>query len=126
VLIVEDDPSLGPILCRALSARGIPARLARDGAEAVQAVRDAPPGLVVLDLVLPDADGFAVVDLLRGDGLLRDTPLLVSCALDLDAGARRRLQDGQTEFLGKADATPQDVERRVSQLLGRVVGGPPA
>ncbi|MCW3006604.1 MAG: ATPase [Solirubrobacterales bacterium] len=126
VLIVEDDPSLGPILCRALSARGIPARLARDGAEAVQAVRDAPPGLVVLDLVLPDADGFAIVDLLRGDGLLRDTPLLVYSALDLDAGARRRLQDGQTEFLGKADATPQDVERRVSQLLGRVVGGPPA
>jgi PAS domain S-box-containing protein len=123
VLIVEDDPSLGPILCRALAARGIPARLARDGAEAVQAVRDAPPGLIVLDVILPDSDGFAIVDELRGEGLLGDTPLLVYSALDLDAGDRRRLQDGQTEFLGKADATPQDVERRVSELLGRVAGG---
>jgi CheY-like chemotaxis protein len=126
VLIVEDDPSLGPILCQALASRGIPARLARDGAEAIQAVRDAPPGLVVLDLILPDGDGLAIVDELRGDGLLRDTPLLVYSALDLDAGARRRLQDGQTEFLGKGDATPQDVERRVSELLGRVAGGPDA
>jgi PAS domain S-box-containing protein len=126
VLVVEDDASLGPILCRALAARGIPARLARDGAEAIQAVRDAPPGLIVLDLVLPDADGFAIVDQLRRDGVLQDTPLLVYSALDLDAEDRRRLQSGQTEFLGKADATPQDVERRVSELLDRVAGGPPA
>jgi PAS domain S-box-containing protein len=127
VLIVEDDPSLGPILCRALESRGLHARLARDGAEAIQAVREAPPGLIVLDVVLPDADGFAIVDELRGEGLLGDTPLLVYSALDLDARARERLQGGKTEFLGKADATPQDVERRVSELLGRVAGeGPPA
>jgi PAS domain S-box-containing protein len=119
ILIVEDDPALGEVLRQALtSGDGAPTlvRTARDATDALQA---ATPRLVILDLVLPDEDGFALVEQLRGDGTLADTPLLVYTALDLTAGDRERLQLGRTEFLNKATTTPQEVARRVAELLGQ-------
>jgi DNA-binding response OmpR family regulator len=97
-------------------------RLVRTARDALDAVRAATPRLVILDLVLPDDDGFSLVDQLRGDGTLADTPLLVYTALDLTAGDRERLQLGRTEFLSKATTTPQEVTRRVTELLGQPAG----
>ena len=122
VLIVEDDPALGEVLRQALTnGEGAP-RLVRTAREAADAVAAATPRLVILDLVLPDDDGFSLVEQLRSDGTLADTPLLVYTALDLTAGDRERLQLGRTEFLNKATTTPQEVARRVAELLGEPGG----
>ena len=121
LLIVEDDITLGELLTRMLSVEGVVTRLVQSADEAVDAIRQAPPALVVLDIALAGNDGFTIADRLRGEGLLEDVPVIVYSALDLGSGDRERLQFGSTEFLSKADHTPQDVERRVGELLGRGV-----
>ena len=123
VLVVEDDPALGEVLTQALSEDGAQPRLVRTAREAADAIRSTAPSVVILDLVLPDKDGFSVVEELRGEGLLSEVPLLVYTALDLSAGDRERLQVGHTEFHAKGVASPQDLRRRVAELLGRVVEG---
>jgi CheY-like chemotaxis protein/anti-sigma regulatory factor (Ser/Thr protein kinase) len=123
VLVVEDDPSLGEVLTETLGHQEIATRLVRTAQDAVQEIRRSQPSVLLLDLMLPDEDGFTVIERLRGDGLLSDTHLLVYTALDLSQGDRERLQLGHTEFLSKANITPQDIERRVSELLqGRKEG----
>ncbi len=117
VLIVEDDLSLGAVLIEALRVKGIPTRLVRTAEDAVEAIRHSQPRVLLLDLLLPGEDGFTVVERLRGDGLLGEIPLLVYTALDLGPGERERLQLGHTEFLSKATVTPQEIERRVSELV---------
>jgi signal transduction histidine kinase/CheY-like chemotaxis protein len=117
VLVVEDDPSLGEVLTETLGHQEIVTRLVRTAQDAVQEIRRSQPSVLLLDLMLPDEDGFTVIERLRGDGLLSDTHLLVYTALDLSQGDRERLQLGHTEFLSKANITPQDIERRVSELL---------
>ena len=119
MLIVEDDPALGEVLRQALTSGDGAPRLVRTARDAAAAVQTATPRLVILDLVLPDEDGFALVEQLRGDGTLSDAPLFVYTVLDLTAGDRERLQLGRTEFLNKATTTPQEVERRVAELLRR-------
>jgi PAS domain S-box-containing protein len=117
VLIVEDDPTLGQILEETLNHQGVPTQLVRTAQAAVERIRHTRPKILLLDLMLPGDDGFTVIERLRGEGLLADTPLLVYTALDLNEQDRERLQLAHTEFYSKATSTPQDIQTRVSELL---------
>jgi PAS domain S-box-containing protein len=117
VLVVEDDPSLAEVLAETLGQKAITTRLVGTAEDAIKEIRRSPPTVLLLDLMLPGEDGFTVIESLRGEGLLNNTRLLVYTALDLNFSDRERLQLGQTEFLSKANVTPQDIERRVSELV---------
>jgi len=65
ILVVEDDPRISDVLEYALKADGYEVRTAQRGREAVEIARDSSPGLIVLDVGLPDIDGFEVCRLVR-------------------------------------------------------------
>ena len=123
VLVVEDDPDLGRLLTVSLGRDGRDVQLARTGREAREAIERAEPSLVVLDLGLPGEDGFSVVDWLRERGALAGVPLLVYTARSLGEDDRERLQLGTTEFLDKVEVPPDELDRRVNELLECVAGG---
>jgi PAS domain S-box-containing protein len=120
VLVVEDDPDLGHVLLATLASAGIDADLAATGREAMLAIEQAPPDLLVLDVGLPGKDGFAVADWLRQHGRLTGTPLLIYSGLEFSDADRTRLQLGSTEFVPKADVSPEDLQRRIADLLDRI------
>ncbi|MEM8807912.1 MAG: response regulator, partial [Cyanobacteria bacterium P01_G01_bin.38] len=78
------------------------------------------PNLLVLDLALPDGDGFAVVDWLRQHNQLCRVPLVVYTARDLDDVERQQLRLGQTLFLTKGRVSPDEFEKQVIQLISRM------
>jgi CheY-like chemotaxis protein len=122
VLIVEDDPDLATVLTTMFERRGIEAAVAADGHEAIELSEQMLPDLLVLDVGLPMADGFEVVDWLRDNELLRVVPLVIYTARELDEHDRERLRLGaSTVFLTKGRITPQDFEQRVTRLLGRLI-----
>ena len=61
VLVVEDDPALGDVICTALKDDGLDCQLAHDGDEAMRDVDDLQPAAMVLDLMMPRRDGFSVL-----------------------------------------------------------------
>jgi two-component system OmpR family response regulator len=67
VLVVDDEPSLAEVLASVLSIEGWSARSAADGATAVREAREFAPDAVILDIMLPDIDGFEVLRRLRAD-----------------------------------------------------------
>ena len=105
VLIVEDDPLLLAVLERQIRTLGRKVRSSRNGRQAMALARQARPGLLVLDVGLPDADGFEVVAELRRDPNLRDLPLLVYTERDLTAGQLKLLTLGPTRVLTKSRST---------------------
>jgi CheY-like chemotaxis protein len=121
VLIVEDDRDLATILRATFERHGIETYHAADGREAIELSQQVLPDLLVLDLGLPEPDGFQVVDWLRRHERLSALPVVVYTARELDAADRERLQLGAgTEFLTKGRITPQDFEQHVMRLLGRL------
>jgi CheY-like chemotaxis protein len=82
VLVVEDDPEMGRLLARMVrsGARRRRVRSASDGAEALRLVREAPPDVVLLDLLMPGTDGYEFLSALRRDERLRDLPVVVVTA----------------------------------------------
>ena len=120
VLVVDDDPDLGRVLMATMAGAGIDAHLATTGREAMEAIEQAPPELLVLDVGLPGEDGFAVADWLRRDGRLTGTPVLIYSGFELTKEERTRLQLGSTEFVPKADVSPEELQKRVADLLTRI------
>ena len=103
-----------------MAAADIDAHLATNGREAMVAIDQGPPELLVLDVGLPGEDGFAVADWLREQGRLNGTPLLIYSGLELSEEDRMRLQLGNTEFVRKSEVTPEELQRRIADLLTRI------
>ncbi len=117
VLIVEDDDDLARVLAASLERRGLRVGIATTAAQATRLSRTFLPDLIVLDIVLPDGDGFAVIDQLRRDGRLSSIPVIVYTARDLTEDDRSRLTLGETEILFKSRVSPETFEQRVLSLL---------
>lgn len=125
VLIVEDDADVADVLGAMFERRGIDSFTAGSGREAIALSQTLLPDLPVLDIGLPDADGFDVVDWLRHHEHLRALPIVVYTGRELDEADRRRLRLGSTtEFLTKGRITPADFEQHVMRLLGQLIREP--
>jgi signal transduction histidine kinase/CheY-like chemotaxis protein len=123
ILLVEDDPSLGEVMRALFDRHGVHARQALTGREALEMSRDVPPDLILLDLLLPDLDGFALAEYLHTGPHLKRVPLVIYSALELDDDDRARLGVDPDQCFTKASATPEEVERRVLDLLDHLITG---
>ncbi|WP_424933537.1 response regulator [Amaricoccus macauensis] len=83
VLIVDDDATTRAMFRRLLVREGWAVREASDGERALSLISENPPGLVVLDLMMPNIDGFEVLRRLRGDSDSADIPVIVATSKDL-------------------------------------------
>lgn len=123
ILVVEDDLDLAEVLTTMFARHRLETFHAQTGLEAIQLSQHILPDLLVLDLGLPEQDGFAVVDWLRQHNRLCHVPVVIYTARDLDDHDRERLKLGQTLFLTKGRITPQEFEQRVITLLNWMIRG---
>jgi len=107
ILVVEDDPSIRGLVSEVLRDDGYEVSEACNGAEALYAVRERRPDLIVLDLMMPVMDGWAFVEECRREPGCDDVPILVTSAShDLTRTAERLRSFGVRTCLAK----PFDVE----------------
>ncbi|MEU1201025.1 response regulator transcription factor [Streptomyces sp. NPDC005813] len=116
VLVVDDDAAIRRSLERGLRLSGFRVRTADSGPEALDAVRDEPPDVLVLDVSMPGMSGIEVCTRLRDDG--RDLPVLMLSALDETADRIAGLQAGGDDYLVKPFAL-QELVLRLHALLRR-------
>ncbi|MBK1987738.1 response regulator [Sphaerospermopsis aphanizomenoides BCCUSP55] len=120
ILIVEDDHDLANLLATLFERHDIDTFIARTGREAIHVSQKVNPDLLILDLILPESDGFTVVDWLKQHNQLCSIPVVVYSAKDLDVSERHRLKLGHTEFLTKGRVTTSEFEQRVMSLLKKM------
>jgi DNA-binding response OmpR family regulator len=116
ILLVEDEQVLADVLKRGLEEHGYAVDRAGDGDEALAFVRTEPYDLVILDVMLPDIDGFAVCRRLRSSG--RNMPVLMLTALDSIEDRVAGLDSGADDYLPKP-FDPRELLARVRALLRR-------
>jgi CheY-like chemotaxis protein len=122
VLLVDDDEALLGVMARQLMMESLSVRTATTGAAAVQMARECQPLVIVLDVGLPEGDGYQVVRSLRQDAALRTTPLVVYTIHDLGVEQRSLLRLGPTRFLTKSRATDAEFKATVLGMLPIAVG----
>ncbi|MGA2047644.1 MAG: PAS domain S-box protein [Terracidiphilus sp.] len=117
ILIVEDDVDLARVIGDVFIRDAIEVKLAHTLQDALDACFSFQPHLLVLDIGLPDGDGFNVVDWLRKHENLARLPLVVYSGRDLSPDECRKLTLGPTQFLTKARVQPQQLEALVLTML---------
>lgn len=113
VLVVDDDPAIRESLSAELRAAGFDTATAADGRAAVAAFRVNLPDLVLTDLAMPVADGFALISALRG---FSRTPIIVISVRGADADKIRALDLGADDFVTKPFSMPELLARVRAQL----------
>jgi CheY-like chemotaxis protein len=102
ILVVEDDPMAADIVMRTVQSDGRTCRHARNGREALSMVHESRPALIILDLMMPEMDGFTFLDALRVEGPdFADIPVVVLTAKDLTAVEQEQLAGRVMETLRK-------------------------
>ena len=117
ILIVEDDRDLARVISDVFARGGIRVQTAHSLQETIDACSAFEPHLLVLDIGLPDGDGFNVVDWLRQHESLTHLPLVVYSGRELSPAERRHLTLGPTYFMAKTRVQPQQLEALVLTML---------
>lgn len=119
VVVIEDSPDAARLIKRILEASHpqLDVHLAEDGRKGLQAVLQSQPDLVITDLMMPDVDGFTVIDTMKNDVELQRIPIVVLTAKELTARDRARLE-GRVEMLLQKGSTISDdfIDRLVNRL----------
>jgi two-component system alkaline phosphatase synthesis response regulator PhoP len=115
VLVVEDESSIASFVALYLKNAGYTVRTAATGNEALAQFQASPPGLIVLDLMLPDIDGIEVCRRIRKSS---DVPILMLTARDEDVDKIIGLEVGADDYLTKP-FNPRELVARVKSILRR-------
>jgi two-component system OmpR family response regulator len=122
LVVVDDEPNIRELLSTSLRFAGFEVHAAADGAGALQLVRDLEPDLVVLDVMLPDMDGFQVTHRMRATG--RHTPVLFLTAKDDTQDKVQGLTVGGDDYVTKPFSL-EEVVARIRAVLRRTQVGLP-
>jgi len=117
VLLVEDDKDQRERLRGWLQGEQWVVQESANGREALTRLQADKPDVILLDLMMPEMDGFAVVAALQKEPRWRDIPVIVITARDLDAKDRERLNSGVQSVLVKETFRPRELVERIRQLV---------
>jgi DNA-binding response OmpR family regulator len=116
VLIVDDDPDVRGMLAFLLNDEGFAVREAKDGADALDELAKRSPDCMVLDLMMPELDGFKVLEAMRTQDLAASTRVIVFSCKDEERTFVRVWELGADEFLTKP-VDPDVISQKVIALL---------
>lgn len=119
ILVVDDEASVVEVVCLYLKREGFAVRVARDGREALHAMRETLPALVVLDLMLPEVDGLEIMRRLRDAGT--DVPVIMLTARRQETDRIYGLELGADDYVVKP-FSPAELVSRVKAVMRRTYG----
>jgi CheY-like chemotaxis protein len=116
VLVIDDESVVGVILRMAFEAKGHETMVADGGRSGIDKVRADHPDAIVLDLMMPEVNGYDVLEVLRDDPVIEDVPIIVLTAVTLSRERERCLSGGADAVITKP-FDPADVVDALDDLL---------
>ncbi len=116
VLIVDDEQNILISLEYLMRREGYEVRVARDGEEGLRSLRDQPPDLVLLDVMMPKLNGFEVCQAIRADSALAGVRVLMLSAKGREAEIAKGLSIGADAYISKPFST-RDLVAKVKSML---------
>lgn len=118
VLVVEDDPPTQEMLARSLKKQGWDVAVANNGRIGLERVRARQPSLILLDLMMPEMDGFEFMRELRRNSAWKSLPVIVITAKDLTGDDREKLNGQVERIVQKGACSLDDLAEEIRRMLG--------
>lgn len=120
VLLVEDEPNIVESLSFLLGRSGFAVEVSGTGKKALERILSEPPDVLVLDVMLPEIDGFEILRSVRADDHCRDLPIVMLTAKGQREDRDRAMRGGADLFITKPFANAEVVEAVKRLAEGRV------
>ena len=117
ILLVEDDETLRDMYTLKIEAEGYKLLTAADGEVGLALALSNHPDVILLDIMMPKMDGFAVLTELKKDEALKQTPILMLSNLGQQADVDKGKQLGANDYVVKASMTPTQVVAKIKSYL---------
>lgn len=118
ILVVDDDIHATTLFKTILTAKGFDALIVNDSSIAVQTAASTNPDLIILDLMMPEPNGFEVCRMLRADPKFSRTPIVIFTAMGDNESKTLALEAGANEFLTKPFRV-EDLMQRIQSLIDK-------
>ena len=125
LLVVDDNEMNRDLLSRRLERQGYRVTVAIDGRQALEFLNREPFNLVLLDIMLPEMNGYQVLEHLKADDSLRHIPVIITTALDEADGKQKCMELGAHDYLTKP-FNPVQLKARIMDCLEKNGQVPPA
>lgn len=119
ILCVEDEPEMIDLIQLILSRKGYNVKGATGGVEGIKLIRELHPDLVLLDLMMPDMDGWEVYQQMKSDQTLRDIPVIVVTAKAQNIDKVLGLHIAKVDDYIAKPFSPQELMDSVDQVLSK-------
>ncbi|HSX33751.1 MAG TPA: response regulator [Candidatus Saccharimonadales bacterium] len=119
ILIIEDDLFLIAAYQAKLPLAGYKLRVATDGSEALAAIKEFTPDVILLDLLMPRMDGFTFLETLHAQNELKTVPIVVTTNLSDKRYRERAELLGVKDFIIKSDTSLDDLVSKIQEVLQR-------
>ncbi len=116
IVVAEDEPAISALLCQLLELEGFDVMPVKDGARALETIRNGSPDLVVLDIMMPSLDGISVLRAMREDQSTKSVPVVITTAKTDDETTWAGWTSGCDYYLTKP-FEPEDLIAAVHRLL---------
>lgn len=117
ILLIEDDPFLIEIYATKLKEAGYSVSVAEDGDQGLRVIKQKRPDLVLLDVVLPNFNGWEILRKIKRNNKLKDLKVVVLSNLGEKEEIEKGLKLGATKYLVKAHYTPSEVVKEIKKIL---------
>lgn len=117
ILLVEDDPFLIEIYSKKLAEAGFFAEVVSNGEEVLAKVKEKKPELVILDIVLPQVDGWEILQQIKQDPELKNTKIVILSNLGQKEEVEKGIESGAEKYLIKAHFTPSQVVEEIKKII---------
>ena len=118
ILVVDDEPHIRRVLSAILGSKGYDVLMASDGSQGLEELGNEAVDLVILDLMMPGANGIEILAKIRSDPLRAETPVIILTAKGQDADRDAALAGGANDFLTKP-FSPKKLIARIEEILGK-------
>ncbi len=117
ILVAEDDTYLANAYRIKLTKAGFEVRNAQDGQEALEMLSSFTPDIILLDLVMPKKDGFAVLTDLKANPTLKDIPVVIASNLGQKEDVEKGMKLGARDFFVKTDLSLNNLIEKINLIL---------
>lgn len=117
ILFIEDETALQKTLSAVMEQAGHTVVNAYNGEKGLELAKEAPPDLILLDLILPKMDGFSVLERLKSDDKTKNVPVIVLTNLESVEDVEKVIGLGATTYLVKANYNLDDIAKKINEVL---------
>lgn len=121
ILLVEDDKFLSKAYRDGLEDARFIVVCALDGKEAIEKIKSEKPDLVLLDLIMPGANGIEVLQDIKSEDTLKSIPVVILSNSARDSDIKKGMALGAVDYLIKADFSMEEVVKKVNAYLGKIL-----